>query len=272
MEKLENTIKKLQERAEKAPKQLPLWGENFRGAPNEVVRSSLFTGRRTGPREMYKDQVLYVLGDGEVAYRGEELRTYDEDVWLQVMHLARLQNLGECVEFTPYAMIKAIGWVKDKIRPSKTHYERLKECLSRMQATTVTVRSKRIGKGSTVSLIRKFEYKGMDGTLEKWRVWIEPEMQALYGDTHYTRLEWEQRAKLSPIAKRLHGYFASHKTPYPVKIESLYKMCNVKSELKRFKQGLRGYLNEMKELGFLINWKIEKDLVTVVRLREIEKK
>lgn len=267
MDKIEDTLERLQVIADKCPKQLPLWPDNFRGAPNELIRSSLFSGRRSGAREHHKDAVLFVLGDGEITYRGEELRTFDEDVWLQVMHLARLQHLGECIQFTAYSLIKAIGWVKGKNRPSKLHYDRLKECLSRMQATTITVRSKRIGKGRTVSLIRKFEYQGEEGQLTNWRVWIEPEMKPLYGDVHYTQVEWEQRAKLSPTAKRLHGYFASHRNPYPVKIDSLHKMCNLKSKLFGFKQKLPGYLNELKEHGFLQSYEIIEDIVRVKRAK-----
>ena len=194
-----NKLDQLHKQSESKPKQLPFWPEERRGAPNEMIRSSLFSGRRTGEREHYKDTTMYVLGDGEIAYRGEELRTFDEDVWLQVMHLARLQPLGESVQFTPYSMIKSLLWAKGKNRPSKVHYERLRECLSRMQATTLTLKSKRIGKGRTVSLIRKFEYEDESGQLDLWKVWVEPEMKALYGDVHYTQVEWEQRSKMSPI-------------------------------------------------------------------------
>ncbi len=265
MKDLEDTLKKIEERAAKAPKQLPLWDEKFRGTPNEVIRSSLFTARIRGEREIFKDAVLFVLGDGEITYRGEELRTYDEDVWLQVMHIARNQQLGNRIEFTPYSMIKELGWAKGKNRPSQAHYERLRECLSRMQATTVTVSSKRLGHASTVSLIRKFEYRDMTGTENKWKVWVEPEMNALYGDVHYTQLEWERRVKLSPIAKRLHGWVASHRTPFPVTVTKLYQLCNIKSEQKSFKQALPKYLKELVDTGFLLDFEIKENLVRVSR-------
>lgn len=257
--------KKANQKRVSEPQQLPIWAEEIRSAPNEVIRSSLFSARVRGPRALIKDEVIFVLGDGDITYRGEELRTFDEDVWLQVMHLARLQPLGECVQFTPYSMIKSLGWVKGKNRPSKLHYDRLKECLSRLSATNIMVRSKRVSKGVSVSLIRRFEFEGIEQN-EHWKVWVEPEMKALYGNTYYTQLEWEKRSHLSPTAKRLHGYFSSHRTPYPVKIESLYKLCNVKSVLKNFKEKLPGYLGELKQHGFLESFEIKDGLIDVKRV------
>ena len=262
-EKTEALANKATQKAKEEPKQLPIWAEDFRSAPNEVIRSSLFSARIRGEREYLTDAVVFVLGDGEITYRGEELRTFDEDVWLQVMHLARLQPLGECVQFTPYSMIKALGWVKGKTRPSKLHYERLKECLSRLKATALTVKSKRMGVGVSVSLIRKFEFNDEN---DNWKVWIEREMKTLYGDTYYTQLEWEQRAQLSPVAKRLHSYFASHQAPYPVKIENLYQLCNLRLAIKHFRVKLKGYLTELVEIGFLESFSIEDTKVLVKRV------
>ncbi len=114
-----------------AGEQLPLWSEALRGVPNELVRSSLFSARdKREPRRSFRGEDLVVLGDGRINYRGEELRQDDETVWLHVLHLARLHPLGESVEFTPHAFLKAIGW-----GTSAKEYTRLREHLSRMQAT-----------------------------------------------------------------------------------------------------------------------------------------
>lgn len=64
-------------------------------------------GRGGGGRENLKGHVLAVIGEGVLAYTGEELRTDDEDVWLQILHLAKEQPLSTAVEFTPYAMVAA---------------------------------------------------------------------------------------------------------------------------------------------------------------------
>lgn len=252
--------------------ELPLWSDEKRGIPNEMVRSALFNVRnRRQRREYFEDTPIIVVGEGQITYRGQELRQDDEDVWLHVMHLARLQSLGKWVEFTPYSMLKALGW------PLKGQsYERLRNCLGRMQATALSVYSKRLKEGISVSLVRKFEWKDKDGIqLGRWRVWIEPEMKVLFGDVYYTRLEWEQRKQLGPIARWLHGIYTSHAKPFPMKVETIWQGSGSSTRLrKHFKEKLVRALDELKKIGFLEEWQIDSnDLVHIVRAnRRLRKK
>jgi len=135
------------------PKFLPEWPEGQRAMPNEILRSALFNCRnRKQPRSFLKDAEIALIGDGQVIYRGEELRQDDELVWLHLMHLAKKVHLGACIDFTPYSFVKALGWsIKGQ------SYERLRVCLSRMQATAIRIQSKRLGCFVSVSLIQKFE-------------------------------------------------------------------------------------------------------------------
>lgn len=247
-----------------AGEQLPLWSEAMRGVPNELVRSSLFSARdKREPRRTFRGEDLIVIGDGRIHYRGEELRQDDETVWLHVLHLARLQPLGESVEFTPHAFLKAIGW-----GTSAKEYARLREHLSRMQATALSIYSSRLGKGCSVSLIRKFEYTDDTGQkLARWRVYIEPEMRILFGGLYYTQLEWEQRMRLGTLACWLHGLFSSHTQPFPMKVATLKDGCgSAARDLKNFRYRLRRSLDELCAVGFLSQWHIDRtDLVHVVR-------
>lgn len=182
------------------PRQLPLWEDYFRGLPNEIARSSLFSSRnRSTKRVWHTGASLFVLGDAEVLYRGEELRQIDEVVWLQVLHLARSQPLNEWVEFVPGAFLKAVGW-----STSVKEYDRLKATLARLQATSLQLQSKRLKCGVSVSLIRKFEWKDR----KQWRVMLEPEMQVLFPDDYYSKVMWTQRLSLpSGIASKLPTVF-----------------------------------------------------------------
>ena len=70
------------------PRYLPEWPDGQRAMPNELLRSALFTCRnRNHPRRFMKDEEIAVIGDGQVIYRGEELRQDDELVWMHLMHL-----------------------------------------------------------------------------------------------------------------------------------------------------------------------------------------
>lgn len=247
--------------------QLPLWGEDKRGIPNEVVRSALFNARnKKQQRQHYKDVEIAIIGEGRLTYRGEELRQEDENIWLQIMHLARERPLGEWVEFSPYAMLKTLKWFKTK--PSALHYQRLRESLGRMQATALGVYSKRLGRGCSISLVRKFEWLDEHkNPLPQWRVWIEPEMQALFGDVHYSALEWEQRLALpTGLATWLHGYYASHRAPYPIKLNTIQDGSGITvKETKALKRLVKNALEELRVVGFLKKGWIEGDLVYVER-------
>jgi hypothetical protein len=245
------------------PKYLPEWPDGQRAMPNEILRSALFNCRnRNIPRVFMKEVEIAVIGDGQVIYRGEELRQDDELVWMHLMHLIKKLPLGECVEFTPYSFIKALGW------PIKgQNYERLRTCLSRMQATALRIQSKRLHCFISVSLIQKFMSKNdQNENLSRWQVWVGKEMQLLFDDEFLTRVTWATRRSLPDgIASKLFGYWASHRKPYPVKIETLLKLCGSGMKAKHFKAELKKALELLREAGFLETWEFKNELVVVTR-------
>jgi hypothetical protein len=245
------------------PKYLPEWPERQRAMPNEILRSALFNCRnRNLTRVFMKEVEIAVIGDGQVIYRGEELRQDDELVWMHLMHLIKKIPLGECVTFTPYSFIKALGW------PIKgQNYERLRTCLSRMQATALRIQSKRLDSFISISLIQKFMSRNdRNENLSRWEVWICKEMQLLFDEDFLTRVTWETRRSLPDgIASKLFGYWASHRKPYPVKIETLLKLCGSGMKAKHFKAELKKALDLLKEVGFLEAWEFKAELVVVTR-------
>ncbi len=246
--------------------QLPLWPEVMRSLPNEILRSALFNARnRKNPRAMMRSEPVAVIGDGRISYRGEELRQDDETVWLQLVHLARQHVAGQLVEFTAYSFCKDIEWSIN----SKS-YDRLRECLRRMQATGLDVYSKRLERGVSLSMIPFFEYEDSETrkALPRWRVRIAPELVELFGDNYFTRIEWAQRLQLPDgLATWLHGYLATHKVPHPIKIETIARGAGLtesdKPELRRL---VKRALTNLVTCGFLVEFKIQDDLVTVKRM------
>ena len=245
------------------PKYLPDWPESYRALPNEILRSALFNCRnRNLPRMFMKEVEIAVIGDGQVIYRGEELRQDDELVWMHLMHLIKKSPLGECVEFTHYSFIKALGW------PIKGQsYERLRNCLSRMQATALRIQSKRLHSFVSISLIQKFMSRNeRNENLTRWQVWVGKEMQLLFDEEFLTKVMWDTRRSLPDgIASKLFGYWASHRKPYPVKVETLLKLCGSGMQAKHFKAELKRALELLKKSGFLEAWDLKDELVVVVR-------
>ncbi len=243
---------------------LPFWPEPQRSAPNEVVRSALFNARnRKQKREYLSNAAIYVIGDGSITYTGEELRQDDETVWLHLIHLARNTPVGELVEFGPRQFCLAVGWPD-----TGQSYQRLRDCITRLQATALSVYSKRLKEGLSLSMIPFFRWQNAEGKrLKTYQVRIAPEMIEFFGEVNYTQVEWEQRLALSSgLATWLHGYFSSHREPFPVKLETIREGAGLTTERNdHLKEQIGNALDSLKEVGFLTAWKIEKDLVHVTR-------
>lgn len=263
---------------EEENKLLPLWGSSKRGIPNELVRTSLFNARnRNIKRTYYKNQPLFTASsDIKVSMTGEELRQDDQDVWLQIYHLARkLSNGKEYIEISPYALLKALDWAT-----GKSEYVRLKSHLVRMQASAVVMDSNRVNKqfpehkdrGLTFSLIRKFQYEDDPNNEERsiWKIWIEPEMKKLFGDVHYTKIDWDQRKQLTELAKWLHSFYASHAKPHALKVVTIMSACGSACKtVHHFKETLESALDQLVKIQFLKKWEITDGLVFVVRTNKV---
>lgn len=244
--------------------QLPLWNESYRGVPNAIIRSALFTVRNPNQKRPYvKERAVFALSNITIRYTGEELRQDDASVFMQILHIARTEPLGNTVNFTAGAFIRALGW--DRAGES---YERLKNAILRLTATAVHIHVHNERAGYAASLIRSFEYRAQDGEpLKQWRIQLEPAMKALFGETAYTRVLLQQRLKLkrSWLAQWLHLYYSSHREPYPQSVDSLRKLCGSDTKaLYHFREGLMRALDTLKNVGFLNDWSLTKDDKVVV--------
>jgi hypothetical protein len=244
--------------------QLPLWPDQRRGVPNDLVRGALFTvGNVRIKRGYLRNAVIATLSGIEIRYTGEELRQDDQDVFLQIVHLARLIPLGAPVKFTAHAMLKALKW-----HPNVRSYARLRDTVARLKATGLEVRGDQ--RGYSGSLIRDFAWKD-DSTGEssrEWAVRLEPEIAALFGHVAYSQIEWEQRLALGQMAKWLHSFYHTHRRPLPIKVDTLRRLCgSATKDLSKFRQLLRDALQELRSIAFLSDFAIDskRDLVRVVR-------
>jgi hypothetical protein len=251
-------------------RQLPIWSAEHRALPNAFARSALFNvaNSRKGERDNYKRRSIATLRGATLTYTGEELRQDDEDVYLQVLHLARLQHLGTEVQFSAYAMIRDLEWTSNG-----RSYKRLIDSLDRLKASAVAVTVERPDgsrENYTGSLIRAFRWKetGVDAPSRSWTVLLEPEIVALFSPNSYSRLDWQMRLKLPPMAKWLHSFYITHQNPYSYKVETLRELSGSEvKELRQFRHRLKKNLELLTELGFFTEARIDPrlDLVVVTR-------
>lgn len=253
--------------------QLPMWPQDLRGLPNAFARSALFTvaNLRKGERRNMKRHPIAALAGITITYTGEELRQDDEDVFLQILHIARNQELGTPVRFTAYSMISELGWTKNS-----ASYKRLVDCLDRMKASSVAVTVEdRIGnvrENYTGSLIRSFRWRepATDTQLREWEILLEKEIVSLFQSQSYSRLDWRMRLKLPMLEKWLHSFYHTHAQPYPYTVENLHRLCgSEQKELRKFRYKLKQALNNLVEVGFFTKASVDPrtDLVMVERNR-----
>lgn len=254
--------------------QLPMWPQDVRGLPNAFARSALFTvaHARKGARAHLKRRIVQSLTGISITYTGEELRQDDEDVYLQIIHCARSQDILTPVRFTASAMITELGWTRNN-----ASYKRLVDCLDRMKASSIAVTvssTEGVRANYTGSLIRAFRWREDSGgvTLREWEILLEREIVGLFSPDSYTRLDWKMRMKLSPLEKWLHTFYHTHGTPFPYKVETIHALTGSEiklADLRKFRYKLKKALQSLVDIGFFTSAYIDPrtDLVHVERNR-----
>ncbi|MHB0929604.1 MAG: plasmid replication initiator TrfA [Candidatus Nanopelagicales bacterium] len=238
--------------------QLPLWPNVVRALPNAFARSALFTvGNRNKPRSSFVSVEIATVNGIRITYSGEELRQDDEDVLLQLLHQARQRNLSDYIEFSSYSILKSLGWTMNT-----SGYARLQKTITRLDATGVVVHLEDESIKFSGALVRKFIWHG-----EKWRIYLEPEIVYLFGDTNYTHLYWELRLSLSPLAKWFHSFFSTHKVPFSYKLSTFRELTATQHKTTSgFKKEVKRALQELVDKEFLSSFEIDKTgLVHVIR-------
>lgn len=247
---------------------LPVWPASRRGIPNELVRCALFTVSTGQERKRFKNCPIAALRNRSVTYTGPELRQRDEDVYLQLLHIARGHPIADWVEFKTVDLLRAVGWTISGRSRSE-----LRETIERLQEGILGITV--VGDVSTRlfshHLIRSFELttSRIRKNEQWWRVKFEPEILSLYEGYTYTSLHWEQRLQLTPIGKWLHAWYSTHRQPLPMKVAMLHELSgSTDAHLPHFRAVLRALHQSLVAVGFLESWHLdERDRFNVVRAK-----
>ncbi len=243
---------------------LPHWPAQTRGIPNICLRSALFGVIQRGRRRAVKGELIAAVKGIEIRYTGWRLDQADFDVLVHALHLVSLQqSTQEHVQFTGKGFLKGIGR-----RSGKSGREWLKDSFRRLTGSAVEITldiKDQFGTESFTyagSLIDEFYYNSRD---QSYLLKINPKLAKLF-DAGWTQLQWQQRLQLkTDLAKWLYGFYASHKAPYPIKVDTMRHLCGSScGRLSDFRGKLRLALNELLKIQFIASWKIDsKDKVHV---------
>lgn len=240
---------------------LDLWPNAKRGVPNAILRSALFSVMKDRPA--VTRELLAAVDNVKIVFTGIRLNQKDLDYFEELLHLQRMYPLGEEIRFTAFALLKTMG-----LATGKAQYDEVKDVMARLQANTteVTVDNK---KTFSRSLIEK---ANRDEETQEYVVQLSPLLLRMFDDG-YTQVDWTQRHALGKnmLAKALHGLYATHAAPYPVKVDTIRRLTgSTTKDLSKFRQQLRAALTALQEVGALHNWEIDKrDLVHVQKLASL---
>jgi len=254
-EKVKLMQEKAMERAALAPALLPTWPETKRATPSAFLRSALFSAVQSKDR-VWMDGVILASQEGiTVRFTGKQLNQEDLTLWETLVHLAKEQPLGNVCEFTAYDILKTMGLGDGGIERKILH-----EGIIRLGACMVEILV-----GNQKTFFSSLVESGIkDDDTGHYRIQLGRALIKLYAQT--TWVDFEQRAGLrrKPLAQFLHGYYSSHKIPFPVKIETLHQFCGSKNKrLSNFKILTEAALKELVKIGFLESYAINRDRVEV---------
>lgn len=223
-----------------APARLPLWPDAVRAVPNGFLRSALFGAIARGKRRYMERELVASVEGIEIRYTGLRLDQGDLDVWASILHTVRNQDLGSKCRVTSYALLKLMG-KKDTGGNRETLHARI----TRLRANAVEVKQ---GRYTYIGGLLAGAAK--DEETQEWVIEIDAKIRPLFADDQFTQLEWAVRHALDgqPLAQWLHGFYASHAKPFPMKIETLHRLCGSEAgEMWKFAQTLRKALDDVAE-------------------------
>lgn len=277
MKKLDDLLARIPEmqarakqRAERAPLpgaplpknvvQLPLWPEPVRAVPNGFLRSALFGAIAKGRRRYINGEDLAAVDGVTIRYKGERLDQGDLDAWESVLHAVRLQELGSQCRVTSYALLKLMGKT-DTGKNRTTLHNRIE----RLVANAVTVKQ---GRYTYIGGLIRFAAK--DEETQEWVIELDEKLRPLFAGDQFTQVEWGVRHALDghQLAQWLHGFYASHAKPFPLKVETLHRLCGSEAGLMSdFAKKLRKALDAVAEAsaahGEGFSYEIRGDLVHI---------
>jgi hypothetical protein len=238
---------------------LPLWPDIVRAVPNGFLRSALFGAIGKGRRRFVKGEEIASLEGLQVLYTGERLDQSDLDVYESVLHALRVQAMGEKCHVTTYALLKLLGK-----QDTGGNRQVLHERLIRLRSTVEISNDRFSYAGGLIDEIYK------DKATRHYVIKLNPKLVDLFGKDQFTLLDWELRRALSqhPLAQWLHGFYASHAQPYPMRMDTLLELSGSENmEPRSGKQKLRKALDMLVEVsnahGKPFSYEICGDLVHV---------
>jgi hypothetical protein len=103
--------------------------------------------------------------------------------------------------------------------------------IERLVATALTIQQ---GRYTYIGSLISEAYK--DEETHEWVIVLNKKLQALFAADQFTNVEWSIRRALAgkPLAQWLYSFYSSHAKPFPIKVETLHRLCGSEAKTMRF--------------------------------------
>ncbi|PJG59465.1 plasmid replication initiator TrfA [Aeromonas cavernicola] len=237
------------------PTELPACAEGKRPVPNAILRSALFGIVAKGARK-YEQRVLKAAVNGiTVKFTGQQLDQSDLDVWLGCLQFLKKAPAGTQVYFSMYGFLKHLGR-----NTGKSDREWLRNSLTRLSACLIE-----LGDGLHFyngHLINDYYRNEVEG---EYVLTLNPKILSFFSSELWTGLDLDKRRQLKgkTLSQWLHGFYSTHSSPHPYKVETLKRLCGSEADLKEFRRMLKKALSDLSRATEWICWIDENGLANV---------
>lgn len=237
---------------------LPHWPATAMPAPNCFLRTSLFGVFPERARKFVHNEAVSAPAGIEIRFTGEQLNQDDLDFFIRLVQLTRL---SEKKSISEYALLRL-----QEITDSKSNRTATRLKIDRLAKATIQIDFEG---GHFVGSLLSEAFR--EKNIKKWFLTLNPTIVCLFSPSTFSLLDWGIREELrgKQLALWLFGFFFSHREPFPVKIETIRRLCGSSSEIPRFRQSLRTALEQVaiacKKHGQKFSFSISGDLVSVRR-------
>jgi hypothetical protein len=239
---------------------LPGLEEFMRAMPNHIARSSLFSPVAPGRKKLHKDTVLVSRGDAVIKFWGEQLDEAQADVWLQAMHEATKQPLGEPLIINRAAFLKAIGR-----NTSGENYKWLHRSMAALAFAMLVIEITKdgkpklaIGKTRAMHMIEGFDY---DNETETYTLRIDPRWRGMYGNREFALIDWAKRMQFGQhqnMAKALQRLVATSADQVQKNaLDWLKRKLEYSGRMRDFEDAIDKAMRELERLEIIAAGRIE---------------
>ncbi len=243
-------------------KLFPMWPDDRRGAPNDVIRSAIFGVVKTGKRKRVVKMPIASPAGSAISLTGWRLDQHDADVWLEVMHLARKEKPGDKIRFKLNTLLRQLG----KTDGGRDR-EWLKHRLEALAETTIAYDDGRFA-GVAGAMISHFSIDRKSGDVV---LRTNPELRALWDDVTHLNIEDRRSLGSNQLAKALHAMLSSHAAWTPMRLDTLMQRVGAEyARLRAFRAALELVLDDFSARGWVRSYKIgrgDSGLITIDKVQ-----